>query len=118
MTTAMEILPVSVEESPTPSHDEQVTCALTGKMISATEAYWAPPLITTSQLVSTTLRVLFTAPGMLGHVLFGEQPNVPYDPDVREELAARRSAEQLKLLVGLLVVVALIVLPIVLLTMR
>ena len=43
---------------------------------------------------------------------------MPYAPAAREQLAARRSAEQLKLLVGLLLVVALIAAPILLLSMR
>jgi hypothetical protein len=55
---------------------------------------------------------------MLGHVLFSEQPNVPYDPNVRDMLASRRSAEQLKLLIGLLVLATLIIIPIVLIAMR
>jgi hypothetical protein len=98
--------------------EEQLFCALTGKPISAEEAYWAPPLVTTRQLVTTILRTLTRSPGNLGYVLLAEQPNVPYAQDAREQLAARRSAEQLKLLLGLLLVVALIATPILLLTMR
>jgi hypothetical protein len=55
---------------------------------------------------------------MLGQILFAEQPYVPYAPEAREQLAARRSAEQLKLLVGLLVVIAVIAAPFVLLALR
>jgi hypothetical protein len=98
--------------------EEQLFCALTGKPVSAAEAYWAPPLVTTRELVSTIVRVGLSAPGTLGNVLFQEQPNVPYAPEAREQLAARRSAEQLKLLIGLLLVVALIAAPIVWLSMR
>jgi hypothetical protein len=43
---------------------------------------------------------------------------VPYAPAAREQLAARRSAEQIKLLGVLLLVVALIAVPILLLAMR
>jgi hypothetical protein len=103
------------------SHDvveEQLYCALTGKPVSAAEAYWAPPLITARDLIGTVLRVGTRAPGTLGQLLFDEQPNVPYAPDARDLLAARRSSEQLKLLVGLLLVIALIAAPIVLLSMR
>jgi len=98
--------------------EEQLYCALTGKPISAATAYWAPPLVTARQLVATIVGGLLHAPGTLGHVLFAEQPNVPYDPEVRAQLAARRSSEQLKLVVGLLLAIALIVVPIVLLAMR
>ena len=96
--------------------EEQLVCALSGKPIRADEASWAPPLVTARELVATVLGNLFRSPGNLGYILFAEQPNVPYAADVREQLAARRSAEQLKLLVGLLVLVALIATPILLLT--
>ncbi len=97
---------------------EQLVCALTGKPISADTAYWAPPLVTASQLVRAIANGLLHSPSTLSHVLFDEQTDVPYDPAAREQLAARRSAEQLKLLVGLLLMIALIAVPIVLLAMR
>ena len=97
--------------------EEQLRCALTGKPISAEEAYWAPPLVTARELVSAIWTNLLRSPGNLGHLLMAEQPNVPYDPEARDQLGARRSAEQLKLLVGLLVIIALIAAPILLLTM-
>jgi hypothetical protein len=96
---------------------EQLHCALTGVPISAEEAYWAPPLVTARQLVTAIFGNLFRAPGNLGFILFADQPNVPYAQAAREQLAARRSGEQLKLLVGLLLLVALVAVPIVLLTM-
>ena len=97
---------------------EQLYCALTGVPISAEEAYWAPPLVTFRQLITAIAQGVAHSPGTLGTILFAEQPNVPYAPAAREQLAARRSAEQLKLLVGLLLVVALIAAPILLLAMR
>ena len=97
--------------------EERLVCALTGKPISAAEAYWAPPLVTARELVGTIVSNLMHTPGNLGQALLAEQANVPYAQDAREQLAARRSAEQLKLLVGLLVLVALIALPIILVTM-
>ena len=98
--------------------EEQLYCALTGVPVKADTAYWAPPLVTARELVSAIVRGALHSPGTLSHVLFAEQPNVPYDPAVRDQLAARRSSEQLKLLVGLLVAIALVVIPIVLLAMR
>jgi hypothetical protein len=114
----------SMEATPTTSPrpqdgavvDEQLVCALTGKPIRAEDAYWAPPLVTARELVATVLGNMFRSPGNLGYILFAEQPNVPYAEDAREQLAARRNAEQLKLLVGLLLLVALIATPILLLT--
>lgn len=97
---------------------EQLYCALTGRPVSAETAHWAPPLVTARELVATIISGAIHSPATLSHVLFAEQPNVPYHPDVREQLAARRTSEQFKLLVGLLLAIALIVVPIVLLAMR
>ncbi len=91
----------------------EIRCALTGRLLSPEEAYWAPPIITTRQLLVTLFRTVFTAPGNLGQVLLGEQPNVPYAPEARQQLGSKRSAEQLKLLVLLLVIAALLVVPII-----
>lgn len=96
----------------------ELHCALTGRTLTPEEAYWSPPLITTQQLVSTVMMTLLRTPSNLGQVLFSEQPNVPYAPEARQELANRRTVEQLKLLVGVLVIAALIVVPIVVLVMR
>ncbi len=96
----------------TPTSDGMVRCALTGKEISADEAYWAPPLVTTGELVSTLASTLFRNPANLSNVLLGEQPDVPYDPEAREELASRRTSEQVKLLLLLLLIVAIIVVPV------
>lgn len=93
----------------------ELRCALTGRLLSAEEAYWAPPLITTGELVRTVGRTLITAPGTLGQVLMADMPNVPYAPEARELLARRRSVEQVKLLGLLLLIAALLIVPIVLL---
>ena len=97
---------------------EQLYCSLTGVPVSAEDAYWAPPLVTFRQLVTAITQGLAHSPGSLGTILFAEQPNVPYAPAAREQLATRRSAEQIKLLGVLLLVVALIAVPILLLAMR
>ncbi|NJN18927.1 MAG: hypothetical protein HC822_23050 [Oscillochloris sp.] len=92
-----------------------LTCALSGRPLKPEEAYWAPPLVTTRDLISTIFRTLTTTPGALGQVLMAEMPNVPYAPEMREELGARRTSEQLKLLAVLLLIAALLIVPIVLL---
>lgn len=92
----------------------ELRCALTGKALRPDEAYWAPPLITTGQLVSTLFTTVTRTPADLGRVLFAEQPNVPYAPEAREELGARRTTEQLKFL-GVLLLVAVVLLSPVLL---
>jgi len=97
---------------------EQLYCAFTGGPVIAEEAYWAPPLVTFRQLITAIAQGVAHSPGTLGTILFAEQPNVPYAPAAREQLAARRSAEQIKLLVGLLVVIALLAAPILFLAMQ
>lgn len=96
--------------------DGELRCALTGVPVRPDEAYWAPPLITARQLIVAVVTTLFTAPAALGQVLFGELPNVPYAPSARKQLAKRRTAEQLKLLVFILLLGALMVVPILLLS--
>jgi hypothetical protein len=92
----------------------ELRCALTGRVLKPEEVYWAPPLVTAQDLVITVFHNLLT-PNTLGTVLFGDQANVPYAPEAREQLAARRSTEQLKLLLLMLFVAALLITPIVLL---
>lgn len=104
------------QSSPTHTHTQRregmVRCVLTGKDIPADEAYWAPPLITAWQLISTVATTLVRSPGNLGHILFEEQDDVPYAQEARDELASRRTAEQLKLLAVLLLIATLIIAPI------
>jgi len=114
---------VNTTQQPSPEQpamvvDEQLHCSLTGKPIRSEEAYWAPPLITFRELVTTVVHTVMHTPNELGQVLFGEQPNVPYAQDARDLFAKRRSSEQLKLLIGLLVLAALIATPIFLIAMR
>jgi hypothetical protein len=99
------------DEGPTVVSGE-LRCALTGRVLTPEEAYWAPPLVTARQLISTFFTTLFRSPGALGQVLMGELPNVPYAPEAREQLGSRRTMEQLKLIALLLVAAALLVAPI------
>ncbi|NJP06461.1 MAG: hypothetical protein HC837_12965 [Chloroflexaceae bacterium] len=90
---------------------KMVVCALTGNEIAADEAYWAPPLVTMGQLFGTIFANL-GRPAYLKQILLDIQEDVPYDPSIRDELASRRSSEQIKLLGLLLVIIALIAIPI------
>lgn len=93
----------------TDTTDEPLHSALSGKVISnPDEAYWAPPLITMSDLFGSIGSTLKKNPGSLMTVLFAEQPDVPYAPDEREELASRRTTEQLKFL-GLLLLIVVVI---------
>jgi hypothetical protein len=115
-------MPAEMISSQSPSSRDQepvivsgeLRCALTGRVLSPDEAYWAPPVVTVRELITTFVSTLMRTPGSLGQVLLGELPNVPYAPEAREQLAARRTAEQLKLLGLVLLIAALLVVPIVL----
>lgn len=106
----------SAKQPPTVVNGE-LRCALTGREISADEAYWAPPVVSAGELIKTVVVTAVRTPGNLGHVLLDEQPNVPYAPEARQELGARRSAEQLKLVAVLLLLAALIFVPIIMIAM-
>jgi uncharacterized protein (DUF983 family) len=67
------------------------------------------PFITAGQLVATTATTAFRTPAMLGDLLFKELALVPYCESCREELASKRTTEQLKFLLGILLVIALVV---------
>jgi hypothetical protein len=95
--------------------ESDIRCALTGRSLRPDEAYWAPPLVTVGELVATIWRTMTTTPGNLSYVLMSEQPNVAYAPEARQELARRRSTEQVKLLGLLLLIAAVLIIPIMLL---
>lgn len=105
--------PSASPHRPATTGDEMVVCALSGQPVRADEAHWAPPLITTTELIRTLVTTALQTPGLLGNILFGEQSDVPYHPDMRDELASRRTTEQLKLLLVLLLLIALIAIPVV-----
>jgi hypothetical protein len=86
---------------------QPLRCSLTGEEISPEEAYWAPPIVTFGDLLRAITSNI-SRPALLKQMLLGEQENVPYSPAAREELAARRTTEQLKLLGFLLLILALI----------
>jgi len=93
-------------------------CALTGRALAPEEVYWAAPLVTARELVSTFVSTLLRSPGNLGVIMTAEQADVPYALEARELLAQRRSTEQAKLLFLLLLLAALIFTPVLLMAMR
>ncbi len=104
----------SSSTSPPVQIENDLHCALTGRRLRPDEAYWAPPLITTGELIATIWQTLITNPSNLSQILMAEPNNVPYAPEARQELARRRSTEQAKLLGMLLLAAAILIIPIVL----
>lgn len=109
--TARETAPVSAGDAAIARGDtgEPLYCSLTGEPIPEGQVYWAPPLVTVGDLWQGVVTAVRTNPGNLGQILLGEQPDVPYAESSRQQLAARRSAEQAKLLGILLGVLLLII---------
>lgn len=93
-----------------------VQCTVCRQGICGEHTYMGHPLITARQLVTTTVNTAVRAPALLNDLLFRELDKVPYCPECREEVAARRQSEQLKLMGGLLLILLLVVgLPVLLL---
>jgi hypothetical protein len=77
------------------------SCTSCGRAICAEHTLMGQPFITAGDLARTALRT--------PAVLFGPPLEaVPYCPECRETLAGQRTTEQLKVLVGLLVLLAVV----------
>lgn len=86
-----------------------LACALCHTPLCAEHAVMGQPFITARQLATTTAVTALRAPALLGDLLFKELDKVPYCAACRAQLAARRTAEQLKFLGGVLLVLALLI---------
>lgn len=84
-------------------------CTVCRTALCATHTHQGQPFISARQLVTATTSTALRTPAMLGDLLFKELELVPYCVECREELAAKRTTEQLKVLLGVLVVLALVI---------
>lgn len=84
-------------------------CTVCNTALCADHTKMGQPFITARQLVTTTTSTALRAPAMLSDLLFKELDLVPYCVDCRDELAAKRTAEQLKVLLGMLLIIAVVV---------
>jgi hypothetical protein len=82
------------------------TCATCRASLCEDHTQPGHPLITARQLVTTTATTAFRAPGLLSDILFKEMDQVAYCAACREAVAARRTTEQLKFLLGMLLIFA------------
>ena len=85
------------------------TCARCGKALAPGAGLQGEPLITAMQLAGTIARTAVKAPGTLGDVLLKPLPQVTYCADCREVVSERRQAEQMKFLVGVVLLVVLLI---------
>lgn len=85
------------------------TCTKCGTALCTLHVHQGQPFISARQLVATTASTAVRTPALLGDILFKELDQVPYCAECREDLAARRTTEQLKFLLGMLLIVAVVV---------
>ena len=85
------------------------TCTVCKSALCSAHVQQGQPFISARQLVTTTATTAFRAPGVLTDLLFKELDLVPYCVGCREELAAKRTSEQLKFLLGMLLILALVI---------
>ncbi|HEX6290804.1 MAG TPA: hypothetical protein VFZ66_16590 [Herpetosiphonaceae bacterium] len=67
------------------------------------------PFITARQLVATTASTAVRAPRLLGDILLKELDEVPYCVGCRQELAVKRQSEQMKFMLVVLLLMALVI---------
>ncbi len=85
------------------------SCTLCRATLCAEHTQSGHPLITARQLVTTTAVTAIRTPGLLGDILFKEMDQVPYCANCRNDVAARRTTEQLKFLLGALLFLIIVV---------
>jgi hypothetical protein len=83
-------------------------CSRCHTPLCATHVQLGQPFITARQLVTVTATTAVRAPGLLGDLLLKELDKVPYCVSCRDELAQKRTGEQLKFLLSLLLIVGLL----------
>jgi predicted nucleic acid-binding Zn ribbon protein len=84
------------------------TCAWCYVPVCDVHSYLGQPFIRARDLVTITATTAVRAPALLKDILVKELPQVPYCTECRTEIMARRQREQLKFMLGILMVVAII----------
>jgi hypothetical protein len=97
-------------QASTPTYDQQheFVCACCHAPVCAADVQYGQPLITARQLISLTAITAFRAPKLLGDILLKELPPAPYCAPCRQKLPAKRQAEQLKFMLGVLLLLAVV----------
>jgi predicted nucleic acid-binding Zn ribbon protein len=104
---AMTSIPTQASSATTTT--SATTCTVCGAALRDEDIRLGQPFITARQLVTTIMTTAVRAPGVLSDLLFKELDQVPYCAECRDELAAKRTGEQLKFLLGVLLIMALVI---------
>ncbi len=91
------------------AEQEDVLCTACGAPLQHAEAHYGHPLITARQLVSMGTQAAIRSPRLFGEVMLKELPPVPYCAVCRQQLPAKRQAEQLKFMMGVLGFIVLLI---------
>lgn len=84
------------------------SCTLCRVAVCNEHTQMGQPLITARQLVTTTASTAFRTPQLLGDILFKELDEVPYCQSCRQDVAVKRQSEQMKFLMGILLLMVLV----------
>ncbi len=90
------------------STDTELTCATCDAPLHDAEAHYGHPLITARQLTTMAVHTAIRSPKLFSELMLKELPPVPYCAACRQQLSAQRQAEQIKFLMGMLLVLALL----------
>ena len=85
------------------------TCAFCHAALCNQHIQMGQPFISARQLVATTASTAVRTPRLLGDILFKELDEVVYCPACRKDVAIKRQSEQMKFLMGMLLVMLLAV---------
>jgi len=85
------------------------TCMACRAALCSQHTHMGQPFITARQLVATTASTAVRAPRLLGDILLKELDEVPYCGTCRQELAVKRQSEQLKFLLVVLLLMAVVI---------
>ena len=86
----------------------ELTCATCDTPLHDAEAQYGHPLITARQLTTMAVHTAIRSPKLFSEMMLKELSPVPYCTMCRQQLPAKRQAEQMKFLMGLLLVLALL----------
>jgi hypothetical protein len=93
----------------TNAEQEHVLCTACGALLQHAEAHYGHPLITARQLITMGTQAAIRSPKLFGEVMLAQLPPVPYCAACRQQLPAKRQAEQLKFMMGVLVLIVFLI---------
>ena len=97
---------------PAPSayvEDTELTCSSCGTPLYTNDVQYGHPFITARQLTSMAFQTATRSPKLLKEVMLKEMPAIPYCGSCRQKLPAKRQAEQIKFMLGMLVLCAVLI---------